>query len=234
MAAIVLGYAPAMAEPALVLYQAEWCAFSSAVREVMTELGLDFVARQVEPWPKQRETMRAVAGTDVIPALQVEDGRFFVGAREIFDHLRGRDAVWKYAEAHRRRFESHKDARETDVPAQLLVFYDGADELVGGETSNALPVVIQVPKLSRYELHLDGNLIGYLVYRRRNGRIVYTHTEVDPTYSGRGYGGLLVGTALDEAAHEGLEVVPLCPFVAYYIDGHPKYEKLVARDARAS
>jgi predicted GNAT family acetyltransferase len=234
MAAIVLGYAPAMAEPALVLYQAEWCAFSSAVREVMTELGLDFVARQVEPWPKQRKTLRELAGTDVIPALQIEDGRFFVGAREIFDHLRERPATWERAAAHRRRFESHRDARETDVTGQLLVFYDGDDELEGGETSNAIPVVVRVPRLNRYELHLDGSLIGYLVYRRRDGRIVYTHTEVDPAYSGRGYGGLLVGTALDEAAHENLEVVPLCPFLAYYIDDHPKYEKLVARDARAS
>ena len=29
----------------LTLYQAEWCPFSSAVREILTELGLDFVAR---------------------------------------------------------------------------------------------------------------------------------------------------------------------------------------------
>ena len=28
----------------LTLYQAEWCPFSSAVREVLTELGIDFVA----------------------------------------------------------------------------------------------------------------------------------------------------------------------------------------------
>jgi len=27
----------------LTLYQAEWCPFSSAVREILTELGLDFV-----------------------------------------------------------------------------------------------------------------------------------------------------------------------------------------------
>ena len=41
----------------LTLYQAEWCPFSSAVREVLTELGLDFVARQVEPWPEQRTAL---------------------------------------------------------------------------------------------------------------------------------------------------------------------------------
>jgi len=52
-----------MAEAALVLYQAEWCPFSSAVREVLTELGLEFVARPVEPWPEQRAHLRNVAHT---------------------------------------------------------------------------------------------------------------------------------------------------------------------------
>ena len=51
------------------LYQAEWCPFSSAVREVLTELGVDYSIRQVEPLPEQRETLRSLAGTDSIPVL---------------------------------------------------------------------------------------------------------------------------------------------------------------------
>jgi len=70
----------------LTLYQAEWCPFSSAVREALTELGIDFVARQVEPWPDERDGLRAIAGTDQIPVLQNEEGRFFRGTREIFAH----------------------------------------------------------------------------------------------------------------------------------------------------
>src|ERR1700757_3678707 len=119
MAAIVLGYAPAMAEPALVLYQAEWCPFSSAVREVLTELGLDFVARQVEPWPDERETLREGAGTDQMPVLQAEDGSLHRGTREIFAHLRERDPG-RFAASHRRRFAEHRDARESDAPGQLV------------------------------------------------------------------------------------------------------------------
>ena len=61
------------------LYQAEWCPFSSAVREVLTELGLDFVARQVEPWPEQRATLLERSGKDEIPALETEDGELVVG-----------------------------------------------------------------------------------------------------------------------------------------------------------
>ena len=54
----------------LTLYQAEWCPFSSAVREILTELGLDFVARQVEAWPEERAGLRAVSGSDEIPTLE--------------------------------------------------------------------------------------------------------------------------------------------------------------------
>ncbi|HEV8098138.1 MAG TPA: glutathione S-transferase N-terminal domain-containing protein, partial [Gaiellaceae bacterium] len=58
----------------LTLYQAEWCPFSSAVREVLTELGLDFVAKQVEPWPEQRLGLLERSGRDALPALETEDG----------------------------------------------------------------------------------------------------------------------------------------------------------------
>ena len=72
-----------MPDSLVTLYQAEWCPFSSAVREVLTELGIDAVIHQVEPWPQQRDRLRALAGTDQIPVLQAEDGRIFRGTREI-------------------------------------------------------------------------------------------------------------------------------------------------------
>ena len=103
----------------LTLYQAEWCPFSSAVREALTELGIDFVARQVEPWPDERDGLRAIAGTDQIPVLQNEEGRLFRGTREIFAHLRERDS-WRFAPDHRRRFVDHRDARESDASGQLI------------------------------------------------------------------------------------------------------------------
>ena len=45
-------------------------------------------------------------------------------------------------------------------------------------------------------------------------------------------GSALVATALDDARSEGLEVVPLCPFVAAFIERHPEYQDLVAADYR--
>jgi predicted GNAT family acetyltransferase/glutaredoxin len=220
-----------VADGVLTLYQSEWCPFSSAVREVLTELGLDFVARQVEPWPSERHRLQDLAGTDQIPVLETEDGRFFVGTRQIFAHLRERDA-WKYAASHRRRFADHVDARKSDAPGQLIEYFRGTDELEAAPGSPDEAEVIDNPDASRFELRLGGRLIGVAAYRRRNGRIAFTHTEIEQTREGEGFGGVLVAGALDEAARHGLEVVPLCPFIAGYIEEHPEYERLVPASYR--
>jgi uncharacterized protein len=209
------------------LYQAEWCPFSAAVREVLTELGIDFVARQVEPWPGERDELRRLAGTDQIPVLQAEDGRFYRGTREIFAYLRDRDA-WRFAAAHRRRFADHRDARESDAPGQLIEYFRGSGELEAAMGTADEAQVVDVPEASRYELRLDGRLIGLAAYRRRDGRIAFTHTEVDEGCEGRGFGSRLAAAALDDARRQGLRVVPLCPFIAHYIERHPEWRGLVA------
>jgi uncharacterized protein len=117
------------------------------------------------------------------------------------------------------------------VPAQVLAFFRGDGELEATEPTGE-PTVADAPAQNRYELRLDGRLIGFAAYRRRESRLVLTHTEVDPSCSGRGFGSKLVGAVLDDAARDGLQVVPLCPFVAHYIDEHPEYEKLVAESHR--
>jgi uncharacterized protein len=216
----------------LTLYQTEWCPFSSAVREILTELGIDFVARQVEPWPEQRDGLRELAGTDLMPVLETEDGELHHGTRAIFAHLRERKP-WQHAAAHRRRFADHRDARESDAPGQLIEFFRGTDELEAGTTGTTADAeVVDVPEANRYELRLGGRLIGLAAYRRRNGRIVFTHTEVDEAREGQGFGSLLAEAALEDARHQGLEVVPLCPFIAHYIDRHTEYEPLVAAGYR--
>lgn len=211
----------------LTLYQAEWCPFSSAVREVLTELGLPFVARQVEPWPEAREELRNVAGTQEIPALVTEEGAVHRGAREIFAYLRTLEP-WPFAAVHRRRFVDHRDARETDTAGHLIEYFRGTAELEAADASAGKPEVVDAPERNRYELRLDGRLVGLAAYRRRDGLIVFTHTQVDESCSGRGFGGILATAALDDARRQGLAVVPLCPFIAAYIKRHPEYEDLVA------
>jgi predicted GNAT family acetyltransferase len=98
--------------------------------------------------------------------------------------------------------------------------------------ASAEPEVVHVPEASRFELRLGRDLIGHSDYHRRNSRIAFTHTEVDEAYEGRGFGSLLAEAALNMAEEEGLEVVPLCPFIAHYIAENPAYERLVAADQR--
>jgi uncharacterized protein len=211
----------------LTLYQAEWCPFSSAVREVLTELGIDFVARQVEPWPEQRDGLRERSGSDLTPVLETEDGRYLHGTRAIFGYLRDEEP-WQYAEGHRRRFLDHRDAREADAPGRLVEYFRASP----GDEPSEEPAVVNVPEASRYELRDGERMIGEAAYRRRNGRIAFIHTEVDEALEGRGLGSALVATALDDARRERLEVVPLCPFVAAVIERHPEYQDLVAADYR--
>jgi glutathione S-transferase len=73
--------------PLIVLYQAEWCPHSHAVRLRLTELGLDFVARQVEPERPQRARMRDAIGVEAIPTLVDEDGTVVSGEGAILRHL---------------------------------------------------------------------------------------------------------------------------------------------------
>ena len=80
---------------------------------------------------------------------------------------------------------------------------------------------------SRYEVHVDGALAGFLEYRTIGDVIALVHTEVDEAYAGQGLGGQLAKFALDDAQARGVKVSPLCPFVAKYIDKHPEYRVTV-------
>jgi glutathione S-transferase len=68
------------------LYQAEWCPHSHRVRQRLTELGLDFVARQVPADPERRDAMREAVGDDSIPVL-VDGDLVLHGDEEILAHL---------------------------------------------------------------------------------------------------------------------------------------------------
>jgi uncharacterized protein len=215
----------------LTLYQAEWCPFSSAVREIMTELGIDFVARQVEPWPEQREALKAASGSDQIPTLETEDGSFYTGTRAIYAYLRELDG-WEYGADHRQRFRDHKDARESDAPGQLVEYFrppEGVEEAPPEELE-----VVDVPEESRYELRLGDRMIGEAHYHRRQGsnRITFTHTEVDQSVAGRGLGSKLAAAALADVRRQGLEALPLCPFMSHYIGTHPEVQDLVPENYR--
>ncbi len=87
--------------------------------------------------------------------------------------------------------------------------------------------VINNEKLSRFEVKLDGDDVGFMEYRREGSGIIFTHTEVPPAYRGQGIADKIAKSALDFAQQEHLGVIPLCPFVKKYIDRHAEYQPLV-------
>jgi predicted GNAT family acetyltransferase len=84
------------------------------------------------------------------------------------------------------------------------------------------------PDQLRYEIEVDGEVAGFLLYRVEPGVLELVHTDVDPKWEGKGVGGALVQGALDDVRARGLKVRPFCPFVAAYIRRHPEYADLVA------
>ena len=84
------------------------------------------------------------------------------------------------------------------------------------------------PDASRYEIRVDGQVGGVAVYRLEGDRIVFLHTETDPAREGEGLGGRLARGALDDVRARKLTVVPLCPFIAGWIERHREYEDLVS------
>lgn len=94
------------------------------------------------------------------------------------------------------------------------------------------PVVRDNPDEKRYEIHVDGELAGFIQYRSRPGLLAFIHTEIDDAFEGQGLGGRLVASALDDARTQGLAVLPFCPFVNDYVHRHPEYVDLVPAQHR--
>ncbi len=79
----------------------------------------------------------------------------------------------------------------------------------------------------RYEARIAGELAGWIEYRPADGWRIFIHTEVLPSFSGRGVGRRLASWALDDVRARGMHVAPKCPYIAAYIRAHPAYQDLV-------
>jgi uncharacterized protein len=94
--------------------------------------------------------------------------------------------------------------------------------------------VVENPAAHRFEIVVDGKVAGFSEYHDRGGRRAFMHTEVDPSYEGQGLASRLVRFELDDARRRGMSVLPYCPFVRAFIDGHREdYLDLVPTEDRA-
>lgn len=87
-------------------------------------------------------------------------------------------------------------------------------------------VVEHDPKARQFFIRVGGER-AVLEYRRAPGTIYFVHTEVPPALRHHGLADVLAHAGLEYARAEHLAVVPLCPFVAAYIEHHPAYQPLV-------
>lgn len=83
------------------------------------------------------------------------------------------------------------------------------------------------PEKHRYVVEVNGAVAGFTVYHVRAGRHLFVHTEIDQAYEGQGLGSKLARGALDDVKAMGGIIVPICPFIAGWIDHHPEYQSLV-------
>ena len=85
----------------LELWQTEWCPASRRIRARLTELGIDYVTRQVPVDKEQRTALLQQTGTDTIPTLVTEDNTVMIGEEAIRRHLDEHIVEPAEAEAHR-------------------------------------------------------------------------------------------------------------------------------------
>jgi predicted GNAT family acetyltransferase len=93
------------------------------------------------------------------------------------------------------------------------------------------PRVIRSDDRSRYEVWVGDERAGFSAYQEpadgSDPLTVFTHTEVDPAFSGHGLGSRLVREALDDVVRRGRMIVPICPFVSGQIRATSAYDQSV-------
>jgi glutathione S-transferase len=87
------------------LWQTEWCPASRRVRQRLTELGIDYVTRQVPVDKDARVFLRERTGADSIPVLAAAGEEPLVGEEAILAHLARSETVPAEARAHRLKAE---------------------------------------------------------------------------------------------------------------------------------
>ncbi|HEX4430214.1 MAG TPA: GNAT family N-acetyltransferase [Frankiaceae bacterium] len=81
-----------------------------------------------------------------------------------------------------------------------------------------------------YELRVDGESAGLMVYELAGSRRIFTHTFIKEGYGGRGLSKRLMRDALDDLRAQHLKVTVLCPILEGFIAANPEYEVVIDPD----
>ncbi|WP_392673083.1 GNAT family N-acetyltransferase [Streptomyces sp. LN785] len=78
----------------------------------------------------------------------------------------------------------------------------------------------------RYEILVDGERAGLTAFRDRGEQRVFYHTKIFDAFAGRGLAGQLVQQALTDVRAQGKRIVPVCPYVAKYLQKHDEFSDI--------
>lgn len=79
----------------------------------------------------------------------------------------------------------------------------------------------------QFELIADGQ-VAFLEFHIKEDKLYLTHTEVPAPLRSQGVAAELVKQVLGYARSNGLFVVPLCGYVAYYINNQPEWHDVLS------
>jgi len=95
------------------------------------------------------------------------------------------------------------------------------------ETSETPIEVVNNVHRQRWEARDAHSVLGFSEYREQPGRVIFTHTKVDPEHEGRGIGSRLASAAVADAIARQLRITPICPFIRSYLERHPEFSASV-------
>lgn len=84
-------------------------------------------------------------------------------------------------------------------------------------------VVVRNADKDRYEVFYGSDLAGFAEYTERGTETVFTHTEVDSAFGGKGLGSKLAAFAIRDTVDRGHRIRPECSFIRSYLERHPEY-----------
>ena len=93
--------------------------------------------------------------------------------------------------------------------------------------------VLDAPERSRYEILVDGTFAGFTHYQPNEGSLVFDHTVIKEQFAGQGLASKLARGALDDVRAQQGRIVPLCEYIAGWLQKNPDYDDLVDRDLLA-
>lgn len=80
----------------------------------------------------------------------------------------------------------------------------------------------------QFEFALEDGLTAFIEFVNEGKKIYLTHTEVPASHRGHGIATELVEQVLQHLKREKRALVPMCSFVAAYVNEHEQWHPLLA------